>query len=291
MQSPNAEDEYGIAYQRQQVEKYRARATNHWRERIALAHRLVDDHVLPRRVGEDTSSLVVADVGCSIGTFAIEFAKRGFRSFGVDFDAAAIEVARALAKEEGVAPEFFCGDVADWSARYPPIDIAICFDIFEHLHDDQLGSLLTAVRRALHPKGALVFQTYPTEHDWLFAGHRIVRAPLLPFARLPTSVFSRVVRAYSSLLDVGLVLTTGKTHRERHANAVHCNPTTPERLRALFARTGFEVLVIESGTLYADHERTTHTFARHPIASRNIWGVACPTGGAEGLDHTPTGAP
>lgn len=276
MSSPDARDEYGIAFQRQQVEKYRGRATNHWRERIALAHRLVDGHVLPRRPGEPPSSLVVADVGCSMGTFAIEFAKRGFRAYGVDFDAAALEVARSLAQEEGVSPEFFEGDVADWGDRFPPIDIAICFDIFEHLHDDQLGALLTGVRRALHPKGALVFQTYPTELDWLFAGHRSVRAPLVPFARLPAPIFTRAARAYASLLDVGLVLATGKTHRERHQHAGHCNPTTRERLEAIFEHTGFDVVVLEQGTLYGDHERPTRVFAHQPIAARNLWGVVTP---------------
>ncbi len=34
------------------------------------------------------------DVGCSIGTFAIEFAAKGYRSFGIDFDQTALDIAR-----------------------------------------------------------------------------------------------------------------------------------------------------------------------------------------------------
>ncbi|MGH8221516.1 MAG: hypothetical protein ACREQZ_00950, partial [Woeseiaceae bacterium] len=69
---------YGEAYQRAQVEKHRQRHTNHWRQRIALAHRLVNQWVLPRFLGRDPHDITVLDVGCSIGTMAIEFAQRGF---------------------------------------------------------------------------------------------------------------------------------------------------------------------------------------------------------------------
>ncbi|VAX39411.1 hypothetical protein MNBD_PLANCTO03-445 [hydrothermal vent metagenome] len=104
---------YGREYQLAQAEKYRNRAQNHWRHRIELGHRLVDEHVLARLPKQDPSKVTVVDIGCSIGTFAIEFARRGFRAIGVDFDAMAIDVARELAAEERVSPEFLVADVAE----------------------------------------------------------------------------------------------------------------------------------------------------------------------------------
>ena len=105
-----------------------------------MANRLVSQYALPRLGHKSTSDIIVTDVGCSIGTFAIEFAKLGYRSYGVDFDPEALTQARRLCEEEKTHAEFICGDIANWNKQLPPIDIAICFDIFEHLHDDELGS-------------------------------------------------------------------------------------------------------------------------------------------------------
>ena len=157
---------YGEESQRRQVAKYRDRANNHWRHRFALADKLVNDYALPRLQERATGAISLVDVGCSIGTFAIEGAKRGFKSYGVDFDPAAIRIAEELSRSEGVSPTFICGDVA--TCDLPPIDIAICFDIFEHLHDDELGALLGGLRRRLSTEGCIVFHTFPTELDYLF---------------------------------------------------------------------------------------------------------------------------
>src|SRR6185503_17586263 len=82
--------QYGEEYQTQLAEKYRNRHSNHWKVRVALANRLVSQYALPRLGHKSTSDIIVTDVGCSIGTFAIEFAKLGYRSYGVDFDPEAL---------------------------------------------------------------------------------------------------------------------------------------------------------------------------------------------------------
>src|SRR5438046_1211256 len=92
---------YGRAYQEHQAAKYRDRANNHWKTRIALAEDLLERFVMPRLAGRAPASIVSVDVGCSIGTFAIEMARRGFRSIGIDLDARALEIAQVLATEEG----------------------------------------------------------------------------------------------------------------------------------------------------------------------------------------------
>ena len=265
---------YGHDSQLRLLAKYRNREDNHWRIRIQLAKDLVEQYVLPRLKTKSKGNIVVVDVGCSIGTFAVEFAKSGYRCFGIDFDSSAIEIAARLAAEENVAPEFVCGDISDWRREFPPIDIAVCFDIFEHLHDDELGAFLSGIRRHLSADGALVFHTYPTQYDHIFhwRGHR--SWALLPLAKTSQAVFGRVVRVYSCLFDAALALLTGKTYRERIKRRPHCNPISLERLSDILRRMGYDLLFIETANLYGGQSFGARWFRNQPITFRNLYGVA-----------------
>lgn len=277
MEIPKATSfQYGTPYQRHQAESYRNRHKNHWKHRIEVARTLMNEFALKRLGGKAPGEAVVVDIGCSIGTFAIEFAKQGYRSYGVDFDPSALDIARQLAHEEGVSPEFVCGDVSDWSTAFPAIDIAVCFDVFEHLHDDELGALLVAVRKQLSASGTLLFHTFPCQYDYLFHSRAPLRWPLLPFARLSTNRFATVVKMYASVLDIGLLLATGKTYKERIKHESHCNPTTVERLTDILTRTGYEILSLESSDLFASSQGRRERFAKQTLASRNIYGAAIP---------------
>lgn len=264
---------YGEAYQSGQVETFVNRANNHWRHRIDLAHRLVNDYALPR-LTKPRNETTVVDVGCSIGTFAIEFAKHGFLSYGVDFDPKAIDTAARIAAREGVAPTFECMDVSDWTGKFPAIDIAVCFDVFEHLHDDELGAFLVSLRKQLSPGGSLVFHTFPTELDYIFFGPFYAMLPLVPFARLPVPAFTRLARAYAGVIDVLLMLSKGQTWRERQITDAHCNLLSKDRLDLIFRRTGWTPLVIETAQMYPMYARRAKWFAKQPIAHRNLFGVA-----------------
>ena len=270
---------YGEAYQREQVEKHRLRRENHWKPRVALAHKLIDDYVLPRLGPPGPGGVTVLDVGCSIGTMAIEMAARGFKSYGVDFDAAALRIARELSAEEGVSVDFFQGDVAAWRPEVGrSLDIALCFDIFEHLHDDELGALLQTIRRHLSDRGALVFHTFPLQFDYIFFSRDIIGWPLAPFTWMPGNMFERVVRAYASALDAGLLLVTGQTYKQRITKISHCNPTTTARLTEILERAGYSIRYMQSSQLYAFKPHVQRRFEKHPIAHRNLYGVAVPRG-------------
>jgi 2-polyprenyl-3-methyl-5-hydroxy-6-metoxy-1,4-benzoquinol methylase len=268
--------EYGLAYQRLQAAKYRDREHNHWKHRIRLAHELVDQYALPRLGDRKPAEITVVDVGTSIGTFAIEFAKRGFQTFGLDFDAQALAIAAELAREEGVEPTFVQTDVADWPRSLPRIDVAVCFDIFEHLHDDEMGAFLTAIRRNLSERGCLVFHTYPTQYDYLLFGRGYARLPLNFAARLPPRWFERLLRAYAAVLDAGMLLLRGQDYRDSIKTWSHCNPTTRSRLADVIARAGYDLLCLESAQFYDFKASASRRFRRQPSANRNIFGVAVP---------------
>jgi 2-polyprenyl-3-methyl-5-hydroxy-6-metoxy-1,4-benzoquinol methylase len=267
---------YGEKYQLNQANKYRDRNSNHWKLRIQLAHNLVSKYVLPQLKEKQTKDIIVADVGCSIGTFAIEFAKLGYRSYGVDFNPAAIKVAKKLSKENGVQSEFICGDVTDWQQNFPPIDIAVCFDIFEHLHDDELGAFLKVIKKQLSKQGSLIFHTYPTQYNHIFYGRSWVKYPLLPFKNFSISKFNIITKVYAGLLDIAKLLTKGSTQSGLINDAPHCNPTTEERISGIFKRAGFNIVYIGSSNLTLNKETSVKLFSKQPIAHSSLYGVVSP---------------
>lgn len=272
--------EYGPAYQRAQADKYRNRATNHWTTRISLAMRLADQFALPRLgppAANNPAAVRVLDVGTSIGTFAIEFAKRGYSCTGIDLDADALAIARELAHEEGVRAEFIQEDVSAWSAGPGTVDIAVAFDLFEHLHDDELGALLRAIRAALSPRGTLIYHTFPTEFDYIFfSKDKPLWEPLLQHAHLPPDQFEKKARAYAARLDAHYLDTGGVPHREWIQMHQHCNPLTRPRLDAILRRAGFDSLSIQTAQLYPFGQDRQRLFAGQPIADRNLFGAAIP---------------
>lgn len=267
---------YTQSYQENQLEKYRARSTNHWQYRIALANRMVQNIVLPRVKKRLRAEVVVVDVGCSIGTFALEFAKSGFRAFGIDFDQIALKMAVQLATEQGVEATFLCGDVSHWPIELPKIDIAVCFDIFEHLHDDEIGSLLVALRRNLSGDGQLIFHTSPTEYQYIFFGHRLMAWPLIPFVWLSKGQFARLTKAYAAILDVIFLIIRGKTHKEWIARDIHCNMLTKERIDEMLQRAGYEKIYLDTAHLFPNRisrPRIKRWFSKHEITHPNLFGV------------------
>lgn len=268
---------YGKDYQLEQVDKHRNRKTNHWVRRIGIAHELIDKYVLPRFKNKANEEVVTLDVGCSIGTMAIEMASRGFKAYGVDFDQSALDIAADLAKEENANVTFFNGDVAEWQPDInEEMDIAICFDIFEHLHDDELGGLLQSVRRKLQKNGALVFYTYPQQYDYIFFGRPILHFPLIPFKYFSSSTFNKVTKAWAALLDFFYIIGSGQTYKERIKKYSHCNPTTIDRLKDILERSGYTVPFIDVETIYPYQANIVKRFSKQPITYRSIFGVAYP---------------
>lgn len=259
-----------------QADKYRNRNKNHWKYRIEIAHNLASKYAFPRLQGKSTKDIVVADLGCSIGTFAIEFAKLGCRTYGVDIDPVALDSGIQLCKEEKVCVEFLRRNILDWTQETFSIDIAVCFDIFEHLYDDELGVLLRSLRDRLSKEGSLIFHTFPTEYDYIFFGKNYQRIPLVPFKNLSTPKFDAIVKSYALLLDIAGIVIKGATFKDRRKIWRHRNPTTKEKLSDIFIRAGYEIIYMESSQLYPFQKSVQKQFSKQPITHRNLYGVAAP---------------
>jgi 2-polyprenyl-3-methyl-5-hydroxy-6-metoxy-1,4-benzoquinol methylase len=265
---------YGNVYQNQQVKKYMNRHNNHWQFRIAIFDKLLNNKVMPLFKDKEAKELLVADIGCSIGTFALEAARRGFNAAGIDFDKEAIEIARKLAQDENVNAAFYCGDICKESDFPEKIDIAICFDIFEHLHDDQLGALLLALHGKLSKNGVILFHTFPTQYDYIFFESNFAYIPLIPFIFTGKKLFARVLSIYTKMIDSVLIIFKGSDYKEFIKNKAHCNPTSQDRLSEILIRAGFTIHFIESAQLYPFKKRIQKIFKNQPVTFRNLYGVA-----------------
>lgn len=263
---------YTNAYVERQLEKFRNRHNNHWRAHLDLAERLASNYAPP-------APARVLDLGCSIGTFAIEFAMKGYDALGLDLDKKSLEIAEGLAKEVGCSPEWVHADAANFVLKQQ-VDFAVCFDLFEHLSDDQIKKMLMCLKGVLRNDGVFIFHTFPTKYDHLFYKNNVFCLPLLFFRSCDHKTFERVVRIYARLVDCYYVLTRGKTWNRIIAGTVHPNPLTINKIEKLLSASGFEILNIETGldsvnALKPGQGRVAKRFfSRQPVAHRSIWGVA-----------------
>lgn len=265
-------DLYNSSYVENQLNKFRNRHSNHFGNHINLAKDLVAEFGV-----KPPASLL--DIGCSIGTFALEFALDGYSTIGLDFDAKALDAGRKLAQELGCSPRWICADAGDFSLE-EKVDIVICFDLFEHLDDNTISRMLLCVRNNLGDNGILVFHTFPTEYNHVFYEHKWSCIPLIPFKSLSPKIFERITAHYSRLLDIYYLLRYAKTHKGYVARTVHPNPLSEKRLKRSIIDAGFEIrcfkkeldsinpLRLGQGVLAKKY------FSHQSVAQRSLFGVA-----------------
>lgn len=274
------EELYSVDYSKVQLEKHKNRHTNHWRNHIHWAKKMVSEY-------KQSNFTTLLDLGCSVGTYAIEFALAGFSTYGLDLDEKALQIAERLAAEEKVNPTWICADAGDFQID-EPVDIILCFDLLEHLGDETIKGLLKSVRKNLKPEGIFVYHTFPTTYDHIFYRNLlfnrftpILPIPLIPFSVFNDSIFSSVVKSYSVMLDLISVLLKGKTHKQVIKETVHPNPLSREKLDDLLENAGFKNLLAYEGIedfnpLKPDQGNIAKKFfPKKSIAQRSLWGVAC----------------
>lgn len=148
-------DHYDDAYFADLAARYRTR-NRFARRRIANVFSLLPD----------VAGLVVADLGCGMGTFTLEAAARGAFAIGVDPATAAVEAARRVAAAEaaGLGTVFVRGDAAVLPLADGSVDVVLAADLTEHLDDVTLARVLREASRVVRPGGRLVLYTPDRQH-------------------------------------------------------------------------------------------------------------------------------
>lgn len=119
-------------------------------------------------------ALRVLDIGCGVGRWSLELARRGHRVTGVDLSQRMIEEARRRAADARVPCSFSVGDTAvlDLDQRF---DLILCVTVVQHI---------------LEPARAAMAMVRMAEH--LAPGGRLIlleAAPTAPTRRCDTAVF------------------------------------------------------------------------------------------------------
>lgn len=108
-----------------------------------------------------TGSEDILDVGCG-NALSLDALKGRFSSYtGVDFSQPFIDAARQRTRSLGIEnAEFFC-DTAEAIAEQNAgrFDVALAFDLSEHVYDKEWRSILRAIYEMLRPGGRLFLHT------------------------------------------------------------------------------------------------------------------------------------
>jgi ubiquinone/menaquinone biosynthesis C-methylase UbiE len=100
-----------------------------------------------------------------MGTFAIEAARRGALSLGIDFAPAALRSANAVLRAEGVTGAgFIRGDAVQLPLSDGTAGIVLAADVTEHLDDETLRKVFEEAARVLEPGGVFVVYTPSPTH-------------------------------------------------------------------------------------------------------------------------------
>lgn len=149
------------------------------------------------RIAEELAKVVpppgpVADLGCGVGTHALELARRGYDVVGVDLSPRMVHVARARAVRDGVDATFEVYDVGE-PLRFGDASLGGVFAIHVVQHLPDPGAFIAEVRRGLRPDGHLLI-TSPVRDSGSLASQKL-------FWRLRARFYRRVpglVRFYDT---------------------------------------------------------------------------------------------
>lgn len=108
----------------------------------------------------DTSKLTLLDAGCGMGLASVYWSAKFKKVFGVDIDKSKIKQAKLLAKDNKIKNiEFKAGDILKNKFTKEKFDIAICFEVIEHVKDHKK---LISTLSARVKKGGKVIISFPS---------------------------------------------------------------------------------------------------------------------------------
>lgn len=133
--------------------------------------------MLTKILGKRTKNISVFDVGCGFGLESLYLRKGGYQVFGIDKSEAKIAIAKRLAVEVGDKKVTFkAADIFKFSGTKNKFDIAILFEVLEHVKNPQ--EMLSKISSFIKPGGKIII-SFPAKH-WInarsqnYLGHEVV---------------------------------------------------------------------------------------------------------------------
>jgi 2-polyprenyl-6-hydroxyphenyl methylase / 3-demethylubiquinone-9 3-methyltransferase len=113
--------------------------------------------ILLEELGIDLHGKKTLDVGCGGGLLAEELARLGCDVTGIDPSEQSVAVARAHARQEGLAIDYRLAAGEHIPLPDGTFDIVYCCDVLEHVQD--LRQVIAEISRVLKPGGVFLFDT------------------------------------------------------------------------------------------------------------------------------------
>lgn len=130
-----------------------------------------------------TKGKLVLDVGCGIGTFTVEAAKKGATAIGLDYSERSMSFAKNLILEKCVSKQasLIRGDAEKLQFNENLFDVVLAADVIEHVYHPK--KFLAEVKRVLKPSGILAIQTDNTRYFAFNQRYRTIKECLkgIPF--------------------------------------------------------------------------------------------------------------
>ncbi|MBV5309189.1 class I SAM-dependent methyltransferase [Chromatium okenii] len=101
--------------------------------------------------------LNVADIGCGAGVMSMMWAKEGHRVYGLDVNAALLDIAKQRASQENLNIDFCLGSATELPWEKESMDVCIAPELLEHVADWE--TCLREFVRILKPSGVLFVST------------------------------------------------------------------------------------------------------------------------------------
>ncbi len=195
------------------------------------------------RFGAVASGHHVLDFGCGRGALAIALAQKGCTALGIDFSQDAIDFAREYLRhfpeEVHRRVEFKRMEMNELNFK-AEFDAVIFNQVYEHLHDWELETLIPKFKRALKPGGTLVISTPNLNYiRYLFPLKRVAE---FPFKIIKETL--RVIRGkskHTSSASAFLKEIFKIRYPESEHTRLHINLQTPRSIRDFMKRNGFRV--------------------------------------------------
>lgn len=122
------------------------------------------DHNFYLALADELEAATVVDIGCGTGVFAVDLARRGIRTIGVDPAATILDVARI--RPGGDAVTWIHGTAADVSDGVADLVVMMGHVAQYFVSDEDWQQTLRECRRILRDGGHLTFETRNPDRDW-----------------------------------------------------------------------------------------------------------------------------
>ena len=134
--------------------------TKEYFDEVEARKYFVEPHIPPFADFQHWQNKKVLEIGCGIGTDAVNFARAGAEYTAVELSSESIEVAKARFNRFGLQGTFIEGNAEDLSTILPPtqFDLVYSFGVLHHTPNPEKA--FEQIRKLLQPDGELRIMLY-----------------------------------------------------------------------------------------------------------------------------------